>query len=89
MELTFLSLTEVLAIHQDQVQRYGGASGIRDIELLHSAIGMPSTTYSGEFLHTDICEMAAAYLFHLVMMTESIAFSTHPTPSWPGAGGGW
>lgn len=66
MEPTFLSLAEVLEIHQDQVARYGGASGIRDIELLKSALGMPSATYGGQFLHTDIYEMAAAYLFHLV-----------------------
>jgi death-on-curing protein len=64
--MKFLSLTEVLEIHQDQVDRYGGTSGIRDIELLKSALGMPSATYSGEFLHTDAYEMAAAYLFHLV-----------------------
>jgi death on curing protein len=63
---TFLSLSEVLQIHRDQVTRYGGASGIRDIELLKSALGMPSATFGGQFLHTDIYEMAAAYLFHLV-----------------------
>jgi death-on-curing protein len=61
----FLSLAEVIEIHQDQIVRYGGASGIRDIELLKSALGMPSVTFGGEFLHTDICQMAAAYLFHL------------------------
>ncbi len=66
MDPVFLSLSEVLEIHQDQVTRYGGATGIRDIELLKSALGMPSATYGGQFLHTDICEMAAAYLFHLV-----------------------
>ena len=62
----FLSLAEMLEIHQDQISRYGGASGIRDIALLKSALGMPSVTFGGEFLHTDIYEMAAAYLFHLV-----------------------
>lgn len=36
------------------------------MDLLKSAIGLPSATYGGEFLHTDIFEMAAAYLFHLV-----------------------
>ncbi len=66
MDTVFLSLTEVLAIHQDQVTRYGGAAGIRDIELLKSALGLPPATYGGQFLHTDIYEMAAAYLFHLV-----------------------
>ena len=64
--MKFLSLTEVLEIHRDQITRYGGTSGIRDIELLKSALGLPMTTYSGEFLHTDVYEMAAAYLFHLV-----------------------
>ena len=65
MEPLFLSLTEVLEIHQDQTARYGGASGIRDTGLLASALAMPSAAFSGEFLHTDIYEMAAAYLFHL------------------------
>ncbi len=66
MEPQFLRLVEVLEIHQDQIDRYGGDSGLRDIGLLKSAIGMPPTTYGGEFLHTDIYEMAAAYLFHIV-----------------------
>jgi death-on-curing protein len=66
MNPIFLSLPEVIEIHQDQIVRYGGEPGIRDIELLKSAIGMPAATYGGDFLHTDIYEMAAAYLFHLV-----------------------
>jgi death on curing protein len=66
MEPTFLSLYEVVEIHEDQITRYGGDSGIRDIGLLKSALGMPSATFSDQFLHTDIYEMAAAYLFHLV-----------------------
>jgi len=66
VEPRFLSLSEIIEIHQDQVTRYGGASGIRDMDLLKSALGMPLATYGGKFLHTDICEMAAAYLFHLV-----------------------
>ena len=65
MDPKFLSLAEVLEIHQDQVARYGGVLGVRDIDLLKSALGMPSATYGGEFLHTDVYEMAAAYLFHL------------------------
>ena len=65
MEIKFLALAEVLEIHQDQIDRYGGTTGIRDIGLLKSALGMPSATYGDEFLHTDIFEMAAAYLFHL------------------------
>lgn len=64
--MKFMSLIEVLEIHRDQISRYGGATGIRDMELLKSAFGTPMATYRGEFLHTDVYEMAAAYLFHLV-----------------------
>lgn len=46
--------------------RYGGIAGIRDLNLPKSALGMPGATFNGEFLHTDVHEMAAAYLFHLV-----------------------
>jgi death-on-curing protein len=66
MSPIFLNITEVMTIHQDQISRYGGARGIRDIALLKSAVGMPAATYAGEFLHTDLYEMAAAYLFHIV-----------------------
>jgi death-on-curing protein len=66
VEPKFLSLTEAIEIHQDQLARYGGGSGIRDMELLKSALGMPAATYGGEYLHTDVYEMAAAYLFHIV-----------------------
>jgi death on curing protein len=62
----FLGLQEVLEIHRDQVSRYGGTTGIRDLNLLKSALGMSGATFNGEFLHTDVHEMAAAYLFHLV-----------------------
>ena len=66
MTPTFLTLHEVLAIHLDQIARYGGAEGIRDWNLLRSAVAMPTATFNGRFLHTDLHEMAAAYLFHLV-----------------------
>jgi death-on-curing protein len=66
MEPRFLSLAEVLEIHQDQIARYGGRPGIRDLDLLKSALGLPAATFGGQLLHTDLHEMAAAYLFHLV-----------------------
>jgi death on curing protein len=62
----FLSLDEVLALHADQISRYGGETGIRDLALLQSAIAMPQARFGGEWLHPSLPEMAAAYLFHLV-----------------------
>ena len=64
-EPAFLTLDEVLGIHADQIRVYGGGSGLRDLELLRSAIAMPETTFDGEYLHPSAFEMAAAYLFHL------------------------
>jgi len=34
--------------------------------MLHSAIAMPQASFGGEFLHKDLFEMAAAYLYHIV-----------------------
>lgn len=65
-EPDFLSLAEVLEIHRDQVRRYGGHPGIRDIDLLKSALAMPRAGIAEQYFHTDIVEMAAAYLFHIV-----------------------
>ena len=62
----FLSLAECIEIHRDQIERYGGAAGVRDLGLLESAVAMPQVGFAGEFLHADVFEMAAAYLFHIV-----------------------
>ena len=64
-EPVFLGLDEVIEIHNDQIKRYGGHAGIRDIGLLKSAIAMPAACFSGDYLHTDIYEMAAAYLLQI------------------------
>ena len=66
MSATFFTLDEVLAIHADQIERYGGSFGIRDQGLLESALAMPEATYSEQDLHPSLYEKAAAYLFHLV-----------------------
>lgn len=65
MDPVFLSLDEVLEIHEQQIERYGGSPGLRDPAGLESAVATPQATFGGEFLHTSIPAMAAAYLFHL------------------------
>jgi death on curing protein len=66
VEITFLTLQEAVEIHRDQIERYGGSEGVRDFGLLQSALAMPMAQFGGEFLHSDMHEMAAAYLYHLV-----------------------
>ena len=51
----YLTVAEVLAIHDDQIERYGGASGVRDRGLLESALFRPQTGY-----YVDLIEEAAA-----------------------------
>jgi len=62
----FLDAEDVAVIHEYQVERFGGLGGVRDQRLLDSAVGTPSATFDGEFLHSDLYAMAAAYLYHLV-----------------------
>jgi death-on-curing protein len=51
----FLTLAEVLAIHQDQLDRYGGSDGLRDRGQLEAALFRPQTGY-----YADTLEEAAA-----------------------------
>ena len=62
----FLTLEDVLELQTGQIRAYGGSHGLRSSDLLQSAIAQPEATFGGQFLHTDIFLMAAAYLFHLV-----------------------
>jgi death on curing protein len=61
----YLTMAEVLAIHADQIERYGGSQGVRDPGLLESALYRPQTGY-----YTDLIEEAAA-------LWESLA-QNHP-----------
>lgn len=65
MAIFFLTLNEVLALHKDEIQRYGGTSGVRSKELLISALAQPSASFSGQYLHKDLFEMGASYLYHI------------------------
>ncbi len=66
MSPLFLDLEEVLEIHHDQITRYGGTTGIRDLSLLQSALATPQAGVGNQYFHADLFEMAAAYLFHIV-----------------------
>ncbi|MBT5073794.1 MAG: type II toxin-antitoxin system death-on-curing family toxin [Kordiimonadaceae bacterium] len=51
----YLTIVDALAIHQDQIERYGGVHGIRDPGLLEAALFRPQTGY-----YNDIIAEAAA-----------------------------
>ena len=58
----YLTVAEVLAIHADQIDRYGGAHGLRDPGALEAAIFRPQSGY-----YQDIIEEAAALCESLAM----------------------
>jgi death-on-curing protein len=66
MDVIFLTREEVVAIHRDQIARYGGSIELRDQGLLEAALAMPQQSFGGQYLHSDLASMAAAYLFHQV-----------------------
>ena len=58
-KITFLNIGEVLEIHHDQIARYGGTSGLRDLDLLKSAVAMPQAAFDGEF-HSHVARRGLA-----------------------------
>jgi death-on-curing protein len=66
--IRFLTKTQVVAEQLNQLTTYGGGEpGIVKPGTLDSAVEQPKQTFGGEFLHSDVHEMASAYLVSLVM----------------------
>jgi death-on-curing protein len=45
MSFDYIRVDDILAIHADQIERYGGGKGIRDAGLLEAALFRPQTGY--------------------------------------------
>jgi death-on-curing protein len=65
-KINFLSLEDVMEIHQDQMARTGQNPALRSKGLLRACLSVPSNKIGGRFAHQDVFEMAAAYLFHML-----------------------
>jgi death-on-curing protein len=63
----FLSLDEVLEVHERVIDAYGGADGVRDLGLLESALYRPQSGY-----YEDLVTMAAALFESLLMNHPSV-----------------
>ncbi len=63
----FLTLEQIVFIHEDQVERYGGSHGIRDLGLLESAVLRPQTTFGGVDLYPTLFEKGAALVHSLLL----------------------
>jgi death-on-curing protein len=62
-EPVWLSPELVIAIHDEQLAEFGGASGLRDAGALESALARPLNRY--HYGNTELASLAAAYGFGL------------------------
>jgi death-on-curing protein len=60
-----LSLEVVRQIHDEALKQFGGLNGVRDENLLASAVLAPQASFGGQSPFGDLIEVAAAYLFYL------------------------
>jgi death-on-curing protein len=63
----YLSVSQVMALHTEQLRLYGGAAGVRDKGALESALARPAMTFGGEDLYEDIASKAAAMMHSLAL----------------------
>jgi death-on-curing protein len=62
-----ISIAEVVYIHSVLIERFGGASGLRDLGLLESALARPFQTFDGNELYEDPIHKAAAFIESLLV----------------------
>lgn len=66
-KIRFLTLEQVLLIHNTQIERYGGRHGLRDLALLESAVFRPQTSFGGQDLYPTVFDKAVAITHSLVL----------------------
>jgi hypothetical protein len=79
----YLTLVEALAIHDDQVERYGGSPGVRDLGLLEATLFRPQTGYYADLIEEAAALWKASRRATLSSMATSVRLSLRPTPSSP------
>jgi len=65
--IEYLSVDQVLRIHEYQIKTFGGSRGLRDRAGLESAVARPAATFAGEDLYPDIASKVGALMHSLVM----------------------
>ena len=65
--MRYLTLSEVLVLHQRLIAQSGGAEGVRQLGGIESAVAQPQMSFDGEELYPAIEDKATALCFSLVM----------------------
>jgi death-on-curing protein len=64
--MRYLSLPELLVLHDHVITSTGGSFGVRDLPALESALAQPRATFNGNELYPDIVAKAVTLGFLLV-----------------------
>lgn len=65
--MRWLSVVEVLRLHERVIAVSGGCPGVRDLGALESALAQPWAAFGGAELYPDLMAKAAALCYSLVM----------------------
>jgi death-on-curing protein len=63
--MRYLSLGQVMELHQRLIEETGGAAGIRDLGALEAALAQPKATFGQRDLYGSLAEKGAALCFSL------------------------
>jgi death-on-curing protein len=64
--MRYLTIDEILDLHQQIIEQSGGAYGIRDRGALESAVAQPQMMFSGVELYQSLADKAVALGFSLI-----------------------
>lgn len=65
--IRYLSTADAIEINKRMVARFGGACGVRDAEMLDSAIAQPAASFGGDDLYATLPEKAARYAIGITL----------------------
>ena len=68
--MRYLTVEEVITLHDLIVYETGGSHGVRDVGLLYSAVSRPQASFAGQDLYKSLFNKAAA-LFHSIIFNHA------------------
>ena len=64
--MRYITLNEILFLHQQLIEQFGGSEGVHDLNALESALAQPRMSFGGEDLYPHLAKKAAALGFSLI-----------------------
>ena len=65
--MKYLTVKDIILLHDLAIENFGGSHGIRDFGLLESAVMRPQVSFGGQYLYKTIFLKVAALLHSLLL----------------------